>query len=117
MASKKTQAELESYVKGYQLVSLQDRFDSFEKQMVQINTSLQTLITQSSAQISPQQFAENLSAQRATLEDRVSEEVRAIHLEYRPLKDNLKWLLRAVVAQAIVIVGQIILYFYVSGNS
>lgn len=118
MAAKKTQEELEQPAKVYQLDALQNRFDSFERQITQgfstMNTSLQTLITQSQSQVTPQQLNENVSAAKLAMQQELKEEVRVINLEYGPLKRNVTKFLWAVIAEAIIIVGQVIYITYLS---
>lgn len=122
MAAKKTQKESEQPAKVYQLDAVQAKVDSIDKQVTEgfkaVNDSLQALILKSNTQVTPQQLADNIAAIKKSLEDElestVKDAVEKIHLEYKPIKDNNRWLIRAISAQGIIIVAQIIVMFYIT---
>jgi len=121
MAARKTQEELEQPAKNYQIEALETQFKSFSTEVrtnfVTVNQNIQTLINQSQSQISPQTFQENLSALKTSLETKVDEEIEKVQLKYDPIRDNNKWLLRAVGGQAIVLVAQVIFILYVTRSA
>lgn len=112
-AERKTQEELEQPAKVYQLEALGSQFsalqtttkDGFDR----LTASVNTLLIKSESQVTPQQLQDNLQVLKGSLETQIEEEVKKIHLTYKPLKDNNKWLIRAIATQSIIIVGQLIL--------
>lgn len=113
MASKKTQQELEQPVKGYELEAVRTQVENLEKVVTkgfeQANHSLNTLLIKSETQVTPQQLVDNITALKKSTEDYVQEEVKKIHLEYRPMKNNIRWLMLGLGGQLLVIIGQLIL--------
>lgn len=88
----KTQEELEQPAKVYQLNAVENKVDN-------ALVKLDTLINQTSGLVT-----------KAQMDAAIKEEVDKIHLEYRPLKNNLTkfvWLLVAsvlgIIAQAVII--------------
>lgn len=99
----RSQTESEQPAKVYQL-------DAVDKKVDEALGKLDTLLTQTSGLVTPAQ----LTASEKKLEEKLSEEVTKIHLEYRPMKRNIQWLLRTVLGQIIVLViGAIFAYFVV----
>lgn len=117
MAARKTQKELEQPAKNYQIEAVENNLKNLTNEMrsnfTTVNQNIQTLITKSEGQVSPQTFQESLTALRTSIEQRIEEEVEKIHLRYAPMKDNLKWLLRTVVVTTIGILGQIMFTLYI----
>lgn len=117
-ASEKSQEELEAPVKGYQLEAVAQQVVDLAKQTTigfkEVKDSLNTLVLKSEGQVTPQQMIDNVTAVRTTLETKIEEEVKKLHLEFDPLKENNKWLIRAIAVQAIIIVGQIVFILYVT---
>lgn len=116
MSGKKTQAELESYVKGYQLVSLQERFDSFEKQitlnLTTINASLQTLITQSNSYVTPQQQNDNIKAS----EDKIRRDFNDLAKQVDGNNKTFRRFAGAALGGAIMVLASAILIVINGGN-
>lgn len=114
-----TQEEKELPAKVYQLEAIEAQVQSIGKQMTEgfdrLNFSVNTLITKSENQVTPQQLESNISALRVVFEDKLEEQVEKLHLEYGPLKENNKWFIRAMASQAIIIVGQVIFILYITG--
>lgn len=119
--TKKTQEESEQPAKVYQLDAVDSKVENLTKEMRtsfdQVNKNLNTLIVKSESQVTPQQLSDNVLSVKAALENQVKEEVEKIHLEYRPIKDNNKWLIRFIAGQGIAIVGQIVYFLYVQGSA
>lgn len=117
-AERKSQEESEQPAKVYQLDALGEQVAGIASQMkegfTQVNSSVNALLIKSESQVTPQQLNDNIAALKTTLENQITEEVKKIHLTYKPLKDNNKWLIRAIASQGIIIVGQILFIAYVS---
>lgn len=109
---KKSQEESEQPAKVYQLDALTDQVNNLagqmEKGFTQINTSVNALLVKSETQVTPTQLADNITAVKTTLQTNIEEEVNKIHLEYRPLKKTINWLLLTVAGAAIAIFGQVV---------
>jgi hypothetical protein len=118
--SKKSQEESEQPAKVYQLDAIESQVKSLTNQVTtgftRVNTSIDTLLVKSESQVTPQQLNDNILAAKSAVENKIEEEVEKIHLEYRPIKENNKWLIRAIAAQAIILVGQLIFILYVTGT-
>lgn len=54
---------------------------------------------------------------RKEASDSLDEEIKKIHLIYGPIKENNKWLIRAIAGQAIILVGQLAFIVYITGAS
>lgn len=120
MAAKKSQRESEQAAKVYQLDAIQSRVDAIEKQMTKgfdtVQESLKALLLKSNSQVTPQQLADNITALKSTLEEAIADTEEKIHLEYGPIKENNKWLIRAIATQGIIILGQVLFMLYVTGG-
>lgn len=112
MTAKKSQEESEQPAKVYQLDAIESQVKDVAEQMKtgfhRVNTSIDTLLIKSESQVTPQQFAENLLAQKKILEDRLTEEIEKVHLEYRPLKKTINVLFAICVTAAVGIFGQVV---------
>lgn len=111
----KTQKELEQPVKGYQLQRVEDKLDSFEKNITRSLDSLtQTVVTNPT--VSPATLESTVQAIRKEFKAYVDSEIKGVHSEYAPVKTFNKWLFRAIVAQLVIIVAQIIYLQYLRGK-
>lgn len=119
--TKKTQEESEQPAKVYQLDAVQSKVDSIDKQVTEgfkvVNESLQALILKSNSQVTPQQLADNITAVTKTTDDKLKTLKETIDLEYSPIKENNKWLIRAIATQGVIIVGQVVFILYVTRSS
>lgn len=110
-AEKKSQEELEQPVKGYQLQRVEDRLDSFEKSMTSsIDRLAQTVATNPT--VSPATLESTVQALRKEFKTLLENEIAKVHSEYAPVKTFNKWLFRAVLAQIVIIVAQIVYLNY-----
>lgn len=116
--TKKSQEESEQPAKVYQLDALGEQVKVLQETMKtgfdRVNANVNTLLVKSESQVTPQQLSDNLKAVRKEASDSLTEEVKKIHLIYGPLKDNNKWFIRAIVTQAVVIVGQLVFLVYIT---
>lgn len=121
VAAKKSQEESEQPAKVYQLDAIVDQVNGLavqmEKGFIKVDTSINALLVKSESQVSPQQLENTVTAARSTLENQISEEVEKIHLAYSPLKENNKWLIRAIASQGIIILGQALYFLYVTRST
>jgi hypothetical protein len=107
MTPKKTQKELEQVVKGYQLDALEVKVDAVLGKLDEIKNNTSGLVSQ-----------RQLDDMTLGIDKQIQEEVEKIHLEYKPLKKNITWFVRAMVLEAIAIVGQgvIMVVLYISSR-
>lgn len=121
MTTKKTQEESEQPAKVYQLDALTDKFNNLSDQMKsgfgQINTSVNALLVKSESQVTPQQLTDNIAALKKNFEETLDNEVKKVHLEYKPLKDNNKWFIRFICTQAVIMVGQLVFIVWITKGS
>lgn len=118
MTAKKSQEESEQPAKVYQLDALADQLitlsnttkDGFDR----INTSVNTLLVKSDSQVTASQLADNIAAVKSTIDGRIDEEVKVIHLTYSPVKRYNQRLMWAIAGSVIVMVGNIIYLFYIT---
>lgn len=110
---KKSQEESEQPAKVYQLDALNDKVDTLTKQTEnefnKIQESLKTLLLKSETQVTPQQLNDNILALDKKFQTALDDEVKKIHLEYRPVKKNIGktlWLVAGIVAT---VIGQLIM--------
>jgi hypothetical protein len=99
----RTQDESEQPAKVYQL-------DAVDRKVDDINGKLDTLLQQTTGLVTTNQ----LSQTERELRDKIKEEVDKIHLEYGPMKKDLKWFLRAAVAEALLIAGELVSLYLIS---
>lgn len=93
---KKTQAELEQPVKGYQL-------DAVEAKVDQALIKLDSVIQQTQGIVT-----------RAELEREIKDAKKEVHLEYGPMKKNLDWFIKAIVLEGFAIIGQVIALYLIA---
>lgn len=94
----RSQQESEQPAKVYQL-------DAVESKLNDALTKLDTVINQTKGVVTSEQL---VTAKKEILEEvdkRIEISTEAIHLEYRPMKQNLTWFVRAVIGQGIVIIA------------
>lgn len=119
--TKKSQEESEQPAKVYQLDALASQLETLSKTMSdgfdRVNTNVNTLLIKSESQVTPQQLSDNIKAVKKETADSLSEEVKKIHLIYGPIKENNKWLIRAIAGQAIILIGQLAFIVYITGAS
>lgn len=113
MVTKKTQEESEQPAKVYQLDSLSDKFDNFERQanseFSDIKESLKVLLLKSETQVTPQQMNDNIVALDKKTQNAIEDEVKKIHLEYRPMKKNISRAIWLIVGTIAAVIGQLII--------
>ena len=117
MAGKnKDREQLEEPVKFYDLRFLEEKLENFTVEvrtgLKTANDSIRTLVTKSEGQVTPAQLSDALIAQQKTFDNQLKVEISKVHSEYAPVKTFNKWLFRAVLAQIIIIVAQIIYLNY-----
>jgi hypothetical protein len=95
---KKTQQESEQPAKVYQLDALEAKVDVVIGKLDEIRDNTSGMVTQS-----------QLEATKLSLENKIDEEVKKIHLEYRPMKKNITWFTRSIVVQGVAILGQAVM--------
>ena len=115
MSNKRSQTELERPAKVYEIMALETQIKSLNDQIQRMNTSMDTLISNSKGQIRPEELASNLSALRITFENQLAEEVEKIHLEYSPIKRANSKFLWMLVAAGIAMLGQLMYTAYIVG--
>lgn len=98
--SSQTQEELEQPVKGYQLKAVEDRLDSFEKNMTASIDRLTSTVV-SNPSVSPATLQSTTEAMRKEFREHVAQEVKKIHLEYGQMKKDLLWIKRTAGGQII----------------
>lgn len=116
MASKKSQDELEATAKVYQLAALETKIEALSEQVQRMNTSMDTLVRTSQTQITPEQLGSSLAGQKTLIDAQIREEIEKIHLEYRPLKKNVQWVLRAIGLQVLATLGTIFILYAFGGK-
>ena len=118
MTTKKTQEESEQPAKVYQLDAVDTKVTELAAEMrtafLQVNQSLTTLVDKSSTQVTPQQLADNIAVVKKAQEESDKALEKRIHLEFDPLKEQNKWLIRAIAGQAVIIVFQVIVVLYIT---
>lgn len=90
-SNKLSQSELEQPAKVYQLVSVEDKLDKALEKLDQV-------ASQTSNNMTVAQFAVEKSAMEKDFDEKISNAVEAIHLEYRPVKRGAIWFASIVVA-------------------
>lgn len=101
MATGKSQSELEQPAKVYQLEALESKVsDALVK--------LDTIITQTKGVVTQEQLDSAKNELKKHTEEKVKESEKKIHLRYSPMQDNLKWFVRAVIGQGIVIIAGLV---------
>lgn len=98
MAVKKTQKELEQTVKGYQLDAVEIKVDQAIAKLDVLISQTQGIITQEQLRSAINEFEVDIKEYVST---KVAEEVKKIHLEYRPTKKGAWWVLATVSAAVI----------------
>lgn len=98
---KKTQQESEQPAKVYQLDALEAKVDVVIGKLDEIKNNTAGLVSQS-----------QLESTKLSLESKIKEAEEKIHLEYRPLKKNIAWFLKAMVIEGIAILGQIVIMVF-----
>jgi hypothetical protein len=107
MSPKKSQDELEQPAKVYQLDALEAKVDVVIGKLDEIRNNTSGLVSQI-----------QLENMKIGIDNQLREEVEKIHLEYRPLKKNITWFIRAMVLEGIAIIGQavIMVFLYISSR-
>lgn len=102
----RSQQELEQPAKMYQLNAVETKVDTALKM-------LDTIVTQTAGLVT----ADQLAALKLELENKIAAEIKDVHKEYSPMKKNLGWFVKLVIANvtAIVIVAFFALYDSVKG--
>lgn len=108
MTSRKTQDELEQTVKGYQLQAVETKVDSLETKVDSALVKLDTVINQTKGVVTQEQLNEVKKELREYTDKEIQEATKQIHLQYQPMQDNLKWFVRAVIGQGIIIIAGVI---------
>lgn len=103
--TQRSQNESEQPAKVYQL-------DAVEAKVNAANEKLDRLLQQTSGLVSESQ----LTATQKELEDRIGEEVKKIHLQYGPMKQNISWFIKALAVEGIAIVGQAIIIWVIAAK-
>ena len=123
MTSRKSIEESEMPAKNWQVEGLHDKLNLLDKQMIQMNASLQTLITRSQSQVTPQQLTENIAAVKIGYETAIKESEKDTNTKIDGLKANVKTNNRrvslftgAIISVAIIVVGAAALIILKGGN-
>lgn len=101
MTGRRTQTESEQPAKVYQL-------DAVESKVNDVLLKLDTVISQTKGVVT----LEQLETVKKDISNEINKKVAAaeqrVGLKYDPMQDNLKWFIRAVIGQGVVMVGGII---------
>jgi len=112
----KTQDELEQPAKVYQLEAvakdLLELKNSTKESFSSVNEKLDMLIAQPIGKI----VAEQIEASEKKIKCYIDEEIKKVHLTYRPLKSNLRWFYRVVVVGILGMVCQVALVYMKIGG-
>jgi hypothetical protein len=95
VGGKKTQKEYEQPAKVYQLDALEAKVDVVIGKLDEIKNNTSGMVSQA-----------QLDSTKDSLDRKIEEEVEKIHLEYRPMKKNISWFIKAMVLEGIAILGQ-----------
>jgi hypothetical protein len=108
----KSQEELEQPAKVYQLAATDAKVD-------QALAKLDVLINQTGSLVTLAHLDTTKKELEETFNERLSTEVKNIHLEYGPMKRNLTWFVRVAVSSLVVIVieGILLVWTYFGGRS
>ncbi len=98
----KSQDELEAPAKVYQL-------DAVDKKVDDALKLLQDILNQTKGVATHADLEQSRKDGEANAKNYTDEEIKKVHLTYGPMKNNLTWFTRAVIAQGIVIVAQMII--------
>lgn len=101
MTTRKSQSELEQPAKVYQL-------DALESKVNDVLVKLDTVITQTKGVVTQEQLDTVKKDIYKEIAEKIEESESRIGLKYDPMQDNLKWFIRAVIGQGVVIIGGII---------
>jgi hypothetical protein len=111
--SKKTQEEYEQPAKVYQLEALSDKVENFTMQanleFSDIKESLKALLLKSETQVTPQQMNDNIFALDKKFHSSLDEEIKKVHLEYRPVKKNISKAIWLISGTILAVIGQLII--------
>lgn len=100
--TRKTQNELESPAKVYQLDAVESKVDNVLNKLEEVLQQTKGVATTADVKLSMDEAVKESK-------EYTDGEVKKVHLTYGPMKANLTWFTRAVIGQGIVIALQFIL--------